>query len=59
MRMLLEHKEESGYRFVERIVLFGYDGFDAGKEWTPARTFVIKLKDRRETKVSLRHSCTT
>lgn len=57
--MLLDHKEEIGYRFVERIILFGYAGFVAGKEWTPARTFLIKLKDHRETNVSLRHSCTT
>ena len=59
MRMLLDHKEEIGCRFVERIVLFGYAGFVGGKEWTPVRTFLIKLKDHPEVNGSLRHNCTT
>ena len=47
MRMLLEHKEEIGYRSVERIVLFGYKGFVAGKEWEKCRTILIKLSEPR------------
>lgn len=47
MHMLLDHKAETGYRSVDRIVLLGNDKLVAGRDWELARTFLILLSEPR------------
>ena len=47
MNMLLDHKSEIGYKYVDRFVLFGRTDMPTGREWGPAKTFLIILSEPR------------
>ncbi|KAL8819999.1 MAG: hypothetical protein Q9191_007610, partial [Dirinaria sp. TL-2023a] len=50
VNMLLDHKESIGYKYVDRVVLFGKEGIIFGSEWGSARTLLMILSEPRSRK---------
>ena len=52
VRMLLDHKAETGYRYVDHVVPLGRKDLVPRKEWKLARTFLILQFEPRSRKRS-------
>ena len=50
VNMLLDHKAEIEYKYVDRIVLFGKKNMAVGREWESARSVMILLSEPRSRK---------